>query len=193
MHFLEVFRYCPKCGSAHFAENNFKSKKCLDCGFVYYFNSSAAVAVFITNEKGQLLVARRAKDPAQGTLDLPGGFVDLDETAEEAIQREVEEETGLVITRPEYLFSLPNIYLYSGLDVHTLDLFYRSKTHATLLQPKDDVAELFFLHPEEIDPGLFGLASIRKAIRIWLTEYTESKNDENLSDPNRRSASRSQI
>ena len=51
-HPLEQFRYCPKCGSAHFVEHNGKSKECRDCGFVYYFNPSAAtVAVILKSEK----------------------------------------------------------------------------------------------------------------------------------------------
>ena len=35
-HPLEKFKYCPVCGSAQFVVNNFKSKKCEDCGFIYY-------------------------------------------------------------------------------------------------------------------------------------------------------------
>ena len=70
-HPLEQFRFCPKCGSAHFVEHNQKSKECRDCGFVYYFNPSAATVAVILNEKGELLVARRAKEPAKGTLDEP--------------------------------------------------------------------------------------------------------------------------
>jgi ADP-ribose pyrophosphatase YjhB (NUDIX family) len=169
MHPLSPFQYCPKCGSPRFEENNFKSKKCSNCGFIYYFNSSAATAIFVTTEEGKLLVVRRAKEPAQGTLDLPGGFVDMFETGEEAIIREVGEETGLVIANPRYLFSLPNIYTYSGFDVHTLDLFYECKVrNIGRLQAADDASELYFLDRKEIDPDLFGLDSIRKAIRIWL-------------------------
>ena len=41
MHPLELFKFCPVCGSPHFEIHNEKSKKCADCGFVYYFNSSA--------------------------------------------------------------------------------------------------------------------------------------------------------
>ena len=105
MNFNDVFQFCPKCGSKHFGQNNEKSKKCDNCGFVYYLNPSSATAAFIFNEKGELLVNRRSKEPAKGTLDLPGGFVDYNETGEEGIAREVKEETGLEITGSKYLFS----------------------------------------------------------------------------------------
>ena len=42
-HPLAQFLYCPECGSPHFEVNNEKSKKCTDCGFVYYFNPSAGL------------------------------------------------------------------------------------------------------------------------------------------------------
>ena len=87
---------------------------CSSCGFVFYINAAAAVATFIRNEAGELLVCRRAKEPAKGTLDLAGGFVDENETAEEAVSREIAEELQAKITHAEYLFSLPNSYEYSG-------------------------------------------------------------------------------
>jgi len=170
MHPLQSFRYCPICGSEHFVENNFKSKKCESCGFVYYFNSAAATAIFITNRVGELLVVRRAKEPAKGSFDLPGGFVDLYETAEEAIVREVKEETGLGISLPEYLFSLPNIYQYSGFDVHTVDMFFQYSVDTfSGLQAGDDAESLLFLAKNEIHPEAFGLDSIRQGVEIWLT------------------------
>lgn len=169
MHPLSSFKYCPKCGVVGFRENNFKSKICDSCGFVYYFNASASTAAFIVNPENQLLVARRAKEPAKGTLDLPGGFVDLHETAEEAIIREIKEETGLSVFGPRYLFSLPNIYVYSELEIHTVDLFYEIRVDANIsFRPDDDVSELFFISREEIKPELFGLKSIQKGVEIWL-------------------------
>ena len=83
-------------------ERNEKAKQCTTCGFVYYFNPSSAVACFIRNSKGELLLVRRAKEPAKGTLDLPGGFVDMYESAEDAAHREVKEETGLDVTNITY-------------------------------------------------------------------------------------------
>ena len=79
-HPLSQFRYCPKCGSEHFDIHNEKSKQCKDCGFVYYFNPSSASVALILNKQNELLVCRRAKEPAKGTLDLPGGFIDMAET-----------------------------------------------------------------------------------------------------------------
>lgn len=168
-HPLSLFRYCPKCGSAHFEINNEKSKRCADCGFVYYFNSSAATVALITNERNELLVCRRAKDPAKGTLDLPGGFIDMAETGEEGVKREVKEETGMVVEKTEYLFSLPNIYVYSGFTVHTLDMFFRCTVADTLhYQAMDDAADVFFVPLNEIRIEEFGLGSIRKGLERFL-------------------------
>lgn len=166
MHPLSQFKYCPKCGSDKFVENNIKSKRCEKCGFVYYFNSCAATVAVIINENRELLVATRAHEPVKGTLDLPGGFVDLDETGEEAMSREVKEETGLTVSEIKYLFSVPNIYMYSGFEVHTLDLVYLCKVKdIDVLKAEDDVAKLEFIKISELNPDLFGLLSIKEVIQ----------------------------
>ncbi len=164
-HPLHLFGYCPKCGSKEFIENDFKSKRCNSCGFIYYFNPLAATVGIITNSKGQVLVARRAKEPAKGTLDLPGGFCDSYETAEEGVRREIEEETGLKVSNTRYLFSIPNTYIYSGMELHTMDLFFLCSVEETgTLTADDDVAELQWIAIEELRSEEFGLASIKKAI-----------------------------
>lgn len=162
-HPLHLFRFCPVCGSARFEENNATSKRCADCGFVYYFNPRAAVVALIRNRRGELLTCRRAKEPAKGTFDLPGGFTESYETAEEAVAREVREETGLSVSAVRYLFSIPNIYPYSGMDIHTMDLFFECTVgDCSSVVADDDVAECFWLSPQDIRPEKFGLLSIRK-------------------------------
>lgn len=144
----------------------------MNCGFVYYFNSSAATVALILNDKEELLVCRRAKDPAKGTLDLPGGFIDMDETAEEGVAREVLEETGLVVKEAVYQFSLPNIYVYSDFEVHTLDMFFICKVeHTDHIEANDDVTDSFFLRLSDIKTEEFGLNSIRKGLKKFIESY----------------------
>lgn len=178
MHPLTQFKYCPECGSAGFTVNNEKSKKCLNCGFIYYFNPSAATAAFILNDKKELLVCRRAKAPARGTLDMPGGFLDMNETAEEGITREIFEETGLKATVRKYLFSLPNIYKYSGFMVHTLDMFFLCDVaHIHRHEAADDVSEIMFIPLDRINPEDFGLPSVKKAVRRFVENIDKILND----------------
>lgn len=164
-HLLERFRYCPLCGSNHFVVNDGRSKRCESCGFTYYMNASAAYVAVIEKEDGKLLVVRRGREPAKGTLDLPGGFADPGETAEEGVAREVREETGLEVVETEYLFSLPNMYSFSGMTIPTQDHFFRCRVEdLSPLQAADDAAEVLWISPQNLHPEDFGLSSIRKGV-----------------------------
>lgn len=170
-HPLEIFKFCPKCGCEEFEIHSPLSRHCSHCGFTYYQNPRASTAAFIINAKGELLVVRRAKEPAKGTLDLPGGFVDNEENAEEGMVREIKEETGLVIapTDVKYIFSIPNIYHYSGMDIHTLDLFFTCHVgEDAVVKAEDDAAELQWLPLREVYVERFGLRSIREAVHRFL-------------------------
>ena len=148
-----------------------KATRRLAVAFLYYVNPSAATVALIVNSRGALLVTRRAHEPAKGTLDLPGGFIDSFETGEEGVAREVLEETGLIVKEAIYQFSLPNLYVYSGFAVHTLDLFYVCRVDdAEVVQAQDDAQEAFFIPTSQINPNDFGLASVRKGLTRFLKE-----------------------
>ena len=182
-HPLQRFRFCPACGSSTFTVNNFKSKRCAECGFVYYANPSAATAAFIVRD-GCLLVARRGKEPARGTLDLPGGFVDMDETVEQGMAREIMEETGLRATRMEYMFSIPNLYEYSGMTIHTTDMFCRVEVaDGDVPHADDDAASLQWVPIADVKPELFGLWSVRQAVeRFLVTQISQISQSDYLTD-----------
>lgn len=168
-HPLHRFKYCPVCGSNEFVENDFKSKRCLRCGFLYYSNPSTSTVAVILNEKNELLVVRRAKEPAKGTLDLPGGFCDNGESAEQGVLREVQEETGLIAEVRKFLFSIPNVYPFGGLDIHTLDLFFLCPASDTLhAVAADDAESLMWIPLEDVHAEDFGLHSISLGVERLL-------------------------
>ena len=169
MDLLEKFKYCPACGSHHFEVSTEKSKKCNNCGFEFFLNPGAANVAFILNNRGELLVELRKHEPAKGTYDLPGGFADVGETSEESMRREVREETGLEVTSAKYLFSLPNKYRYSDMDIPTLDMFYLCEVADTSeLQAGDDAAECMWMKFEDIHTEQFGLRSVRQGLYQFL-------------------------
>lgn len=160
-HLLRLFSHCPKCGAGTFVEDTEKSKRCEACGFVYFMNPSASTVAIIVDDQDRLLAVRRSKEPAKGTLDLPGGFCDCYETGEEGVRREVMEETGLTVNTARYLFSLPNMYHFGGMDIPTLDLFFLCKVQRTEgATAMDDAGEVLWLPWEDVRAEDFGLKSI---------------------------------
>ncbi len=69
------------------------SEQCPHCG--RYQNRPCVVDAVIFNTAGEVLLIKRGRDPEKGKFALPGGFIDWDESAAEAVVREVKEETDL--------------------------------------------------------------------------------------------------
>ncbi|PJE44409.1 MAG: NUDIX hydrolase [Flavobacterium sp.] len=162
------FNYCPSCSSTSFEyTNNFKFC-CKDCDFVLYHNIAAAVALVFTFED-KILFTLRNVDPDKGKLDLPGGFIDPGETAEEAACRETAEELGLEIAPSDlkYITTSPNHYLYKNVAYRTMDIFYECQlsSDALAVKAEDEIQELVWLQRGEIDLSCIGFVSIRTVIQ----------------------------
>jgi thiamine-phosphate diphosphorylase len=90
-------KFCPGCGGRlekRLLENR-QRDWCPACRAVHYENPVPATAVLAFNERGELLLVRRAQEPARGEWCLPGGFQETGETPEACALRELREETGL--------------------------------------------------------------------------------------------------
>jgi ADP-ribose pyrophosphatase YjhB (NUDIX family) len=87
------YAHCTFCG-ARFVPGQPWPRRCGACGETSYVNPKP-VAVAVQPVGGGLLVVRRGIPPARDTLALPGGYIEADETWEQAAARELSEETGL--------------------------------------------------------------------------------------------------
>jgi len=62
-----------------------------------------AVVFTYSGDRAKVLLINRGKEPFKGKWALPGGFIDMDEELEDAVVRELEEETGLTGVRLEQM------------------------------------------------------------------------------------------
>lgn len=94
--------HCSYCGALFGLEQRKSTlpQRCGNCGNVTYFNPLPVAVVLVPVDDGLLLV-RRAIPPQIGRLALPGGFINMGETWQQAGAREVSEETGLTIDPDE--------------------------------------------------------------------------------------------
>jgi 8-oxo-dGTP pyrophosphatase MutT (NUDIX family) len=87
------YAHCTFCG-ARFIPGQAWPRRCAACGETSYLNP-APVAVLLQPVGAGLLVVRRGVPPARDRLALPGGYIEVGETWQEAAVRELREETGV--------------------------------------------------------------------------------------------------
>jgi ADP-ribose pyrophosphatase YjhB (NUDIX family) len=88
---LEDVELCPRCGST--AEVDFpRSLRCPRCGYAAFFNPKPVGCAIAQEPDGSIWLVKRGHEPGQGRWSMPGGFVDLGESVETAVVREIEEE-----------------------------------------------------------------------------------------------------
>jgi mutator protein MutT len=169
-----VLKFCPRCGSKNFKSTSNKSFICDDCEFPFFTNAAAAVAGIIENDKGEILLTVRGREPKKGTLDLPGGFVDPGETAEEALIREIKEELHIDVKIKKYFSTFCNEYLYGGLVYSTLDMVFTCHAEDfSGIKADEDVADFIFKSKADINIVDFGLTSIKKVMFHYLNVFQQ--------------------
>ncbi len=129
-------------------------------------NRVRCVGAIITDDDGRLLLVQRGHAPAQGLWSIPGGRVEPGETDEQAVMREIAEETGLVVRVGELAgrTELPGpddaVYEIYDYDAAVADGDADGAVAAS------DAADLRWVWPDEVEdlPVTDGLV---QALRDW--------------------------
>ncbi len=156
--------YCPVCGAklGRREDGGRLRQACDSCGYVHYVNPVPAVGILIEHEGGVVLI-QRGQPPHQGEWTLPSGFIEADESAEDAAVREAEEETGLKVE----ILELAGINSFpEGPPTSGIMIFFRARPVGGQLQGGDDALQARVFQPE--DMPLLPFRTHREIMAEWL-------------------------
>ncbi len=157
--------FCPRCGAAmEEAEIAGRVRHvCPACGFVLYRNPVPGVGVLVEMDDGLVLI-RRGEEPYRGWWALPAGYIEADESVEEAAVRECKEETGLDIE----LLELFGVYSFpEGPGPSGIIIFYRARPVGGVLRAGDDAQDVGVFPPDGL-PEKLAFRTHREVIDRWI-------------------------
>jgi NADH pyrophosphatase NudC (nudix superfamily) len=166
---FNTFSFCPNCKSDQITSNNGHKYVCGVCKFEYFHNTAAAVAAIVCCAD-EILFTTRAQDPEKGKLDLPGGFVDHNESLEQALTRELQEELGLNLSNWQYFCSGSNSYHYKGIIYKTCDtIFVTHLAHKPAInKDPSEIADYKWIAKNQINTSDIAFSSLQQALEKYL-------------------------
>lgn len=161
-------KYCPDCGNTLEAKriDGVERKACVspECGFVHWDNPVPVVAALIEYQ-GKIVLARNSQWP-EGMFSLVTGYLERNETPEEAAVREVKEELGLDSKAQEF------IGCYSLIEKNQIILAHWVVATGELTAG-NEITEVKLLSREELKLWQFGRLALTSAIvNQWLEKTT---------------------
>jgi ADP-ribose pyrophosphatase YjhB (NUDIX family) len=125
---------------------------CTQCREIYYQNPVPAATALVLNGQNHLLLGRRSVEPAYGEWCLPGGFIEIGETMEQAALRELKEETGL----DGRSISFVGCFAQTSRQYGAVIVFgYHVEVLGGVLNPGDDISELLYFDLDRMPPVAF--------------------------------------
>jgi 8-oxo-dGTP diphosphatase len=159
------WHHCPRCRSelvlGSLADEQREVLHCPACGLVIFDNPAPTASALVVRD-GRLMLTRRARPPYEGMWDVPGGFVEPLEHPEQAVRRELLEETGLKVEVGPLVGVFTDVYGDDG--VATFNLYYAASVLSGDEQPADDVSEIGWFGLAEIPLNEVAFANGREAI-----------------------------
>ena len=140
----ESRRFCGHCGARMTESTIERALVCPECGQIEYPKISPAVIVAITN--GDKLLMSRYRDRPYRGYALIAGFVEIGESFEETIRREVMEEVGLKVKNIRYFGSQP----WAFTDTEMIGFFAELDGDDTIRLQEDELSEAGWYHRDEI-------------------------------------------
>lgn len=161
-------RFCSRCGSKlDFGPVQGEERErlaCPSCGFVFYVNPRLVVTTLPITDRGEVMLIRRGIEPGMGLWAQPGGFLEIDETVEEAAVRETLEETGLTVE------PISIIGLYSRLHAGIVVVAYEARIAGGEATVTNESLETRPFAPDAIPWSEIAFETSLRALRDWVSQ-----------------------
>ena len=163
----EDLQYCPHCAAPLVLRplpTEDRLRLICDRGHILYVNPKVIVGV-IPERRGRILLMRRAIEPRYGAWTFPGGFMEIDETAEECAAREAQEEVGIQVSIGKL------VGVYSRPAPHTpgiVSIVYHGRITGGEVKPGREALEARWFRPEDIPWDELSYETTTWALRDWL-------------------------
>jgi ADP-ribose pyrophosphatase YjhB (NUDIX family) len=158
--------FCSRCGSAlRFATVPGEDRQrlaCAGCGHIAYVNPRLVVTTLPITTAGEIILIRRGIEPGRGAWAQPGGFLEVDETVNQAAIRETWEETGLLVEPGEV------VGLYTRLEATVVTIVFEARIVGGTAAPTREATEIVAFAPDTIPWREIAFKTTVWALRDWL-------------------------
>ena len=158
-------RCCGRCGGHMTIHPKIRCVRCTDCGYMVFPRILPTVIIAPVHDDRLLMIRYRGReeDGYAGTA-LIAGFIEIGETVEDAVRREVFEESGLKATNIRYYKSQPWGFGYNLI----IGVFCDIEGDTTIdIQDTDEIAEATWLTREEIHKKYNGVSITGEMIALF--------------------------
>jgi 8-oxo-dGTP diphosphatase len=157
---LEDVRYCPRCGDEATITYP-RSITCANCGYGAFYNPKPVACTIPITTGDELILLKRGFQPSRGRWSMPGGFVDLGESVEDAAIRETKEEIGIDIEITDL------VGVYSRSTDRIVVVVYAARTDGTPTRT-EEALEVQAFQPTTIPWDQLAFWSDGRALRDYL-------------------------
>jgi ADP-ribose pyrophosphatase YjhB (NUDIX family) len=161
-----TLNFCSRCG-ARLAFGSVPGEDrhrlaCTGCGHIAYVNPRLVVTTLPITESGEIVLIRRGIEPGLGWWAQPGGFLEVDETVNQAAIRETFEETGLLVEPGEI------VGLYTRLEAIVVTIVFEARIVGGTAAPTAEATEVAAFRPDAIPWREIAFKTTTWALRDWI-------------------------
>jgi ADP-ribose pyrophosphatase YjhB (NUDIX family) len=158
--------FCSSCGaSLRFGSIPGEDRhrlSCPSCGHIAYVNPRLVVTTLPITDTGDIVLLRRGIEPGLGSWAQPGGFLEVDETVNQAAIRETWEETRLIVEPGEI------VGLYTRLEAAVVTIAFEARIIGGTATPTPEALEIVTFAPEAIPWSGIAFKTTTWALRDWI-------------------------